>query len=120
MRMSEKQKGQYNHFLIDAIDPEVYDSEIKTNAGKVKFFFETFEKEHGFMIERVGLQNALSEYLQGLPSIIDLPYQNGDILDLAKRFSSIPQNATPREEARILSNYWQFMANRLIQLERKL
>ena len=44
---------------------------------------------------------------------------NYDILELAKKFGSIPNNATEKQEYDLLENYWRFIANKLIQLKDK-
>lgn len=52
----------------------------------------------------------------GLPSCIDIPFMNYDILQLAKEFGSIPQDASEKEEEKIIERYWDFMANKIFVL----
>lgn len=63
------------------------------------------------MIERVGEVNAFKEWLQGLPSAIEVPYMYKDILNLAREGgliqSDIPEGRDlDRAENRILEDYW--------------
>lgn len=116
MQQSHQTAKIVKRFIIDAIDPEVYDSGASTDAEKLAFFNECFESEYGYAIERYGRNTALAEYLSGLPSIIALPFYNSDILKHAVEWGSLAQNATEQEEDKILENYWQFMANKLNQM----
>ena len=56
----------------------------------------------------------MTEWLQGLALPIDYTYYN--IIQLAKEWGSIPQDATAKQEDKICDNYWLFMANKLRQL----
>lgn len=60
-------------------------------------------------------QNVLANYLMGLPSSIDIAFENYKILELAKLWNSLPENATEKQEDKILENYWQFMALQIIK-----
>jgi len=118
MRLTKEQNQNYKTFLYKSIDFEGYDFEQpKTNKDKINKFFECFNSEYGWNIQRVGEVNALIEYLQGLPSSIHIPYANWDIIELAKRFGSLSENATEREEDKIINNYWNFIANKLLQMK---
>lgn len=67
-------------FIIDSIffedEPNVKDDE-KLNKG-----FERFLDEYGFMVNRYGIKKSFIEYLQGLPSWLDIPYYYTDIENL--------------------------------------
>lgn len=60
-------------------------------------------------------QNVLANYLMGLPSSIDIAFENYKILKLAKLWNSLPENATEKQEDKILENYWKFMALQIIK-----
>lgn len=119
MRLSKEQKQKYNQFLLDSIDPTAYEEEAITDREKLDFFFRHFLGEVGWNIVRVGELKAMIDYLQGLPSTINIPFENYKILELAKDFGSIAQDASEKEEDKLLENYWSFMANKLIQLDRR-
>jgi len=72
---------QLKKFLEDRISFEGYDFKSKVN-NKFTQLFEVFEDEYGFAIKRYGLKKALIEWLQGLPSTIDIPYYYYDISNL--------------------------------------
>ena len=73
-----------------------------------------FIHEYSWQLERYGVIKALTEWLQGLALPIDYNYY--DIIQLAKDWGSIPQDATAKQEDKICDDYWSFMANKLSQL----
>jgi len=75
---SDKYK-ELKNFVLDSIEFEDKDvsDEDKINVG-----LETFESEYGFMIKRYGLKKAFIEYIQGLPSWLDIPYYYDEMRDL--------------------------------------
>lgn len=106
------------NYIIDNIDGEPYDKELKTDEEKIKFLFRCFKSEYGHMIDRYGKQRALAEWFSGLPSVISIDFMNYDILNIAKEWGSIPEDATPREEQKILDNWFNLCAVKTIQLFR--
>lgn len=109
-------------YLLDAIDAHGYieegDALPVTLEEKAAFIKATFESEYGWAIERYGFDNALREWLQGLPSSINIEFYNYKILELAVSWKSLPEDYTEKEADKILANYWQFMAAKLSQLMR--
>jgi hypothetical protein len=73
-----------------------------------------FINEYQWQLERKGVIGALTDWLQGLALPIDYSYY--DIIQRAKDWGSIPDNATKKQEEDICNNYWSFMANKLSQL----
>ena len=127
MKLTAKQNKKYDKYIMSCLcdNPRElgYDWDFKKSSNietsKIDFFFYNFIDTQNWNIIRKGQLNALTEYLQGLPSGIDIPFMNYDILELAKKFGSIPNNATEKQEYDILENYWRFIANKLIQLKDK-
>lgn len=117
MKLSQQTHDYYNNYLLESIDFEGYDlPQPKTNKEKINTFFNVFKSESGWNIERVGEWHALSEWLSGLPSVIDIPFDNYSIIKLAIKAGSIDENASDKEKDKLLSNYWDFIANKLIVL----
>jgi hypothetical protein len=124
-------KTFYEQTIIDAINFSGYEDDadifgdypLYTDIQNIYFIF---KKEYGFMIERVGEYNAFKEWLQGLPSVLTVPFYNYDILENAKKagfFNIIaitiyPDNTRTEEEVmaegesllrkqdRFLDTYW--------------
>lgn len=65
---------------------------------------------------RSNYQDCFCEWLRGLPSVLNLPFMNYDILQLAREWGSIPENATERQEETILENWWRFSSLQLSKL----
>jgi len=118
MRITQKTHDLYNQYLLDSIDFSGYELEIelKTNQQLINQLFKTFEKEGGWQVDRIGLAPALSDWLSGLPSCINIDFANYDILERAKKYGSLAPGATEKDQDKLLSNYWDFMANKLIKL----
>ena len=109
-------------FIIDAIDAGGYlpeNEQPQTDKEKLSFLHETFMSEYGYNIIRHGFQGAVREWLQGLPSSINLPFANYDILQHAVKWGSLPENATEKQEQKLLNNYWNFTAMRIVSLWNK-
>lgn len=115
-----KYKKNYEAFILNCID-EDYDNNILTERDdKLRFVFDCFNKEYGHEIRRRGKQSALAEYLSGLPTCCTLPFYNVEIIDLAIEMGSIDPDPDDKLVERVLENYWSFMANLLLEMERKI
>lgn len=101
-------------YIISQIDGTGYGKELITDQEKVCFLRDCFQKEYGFMIGRVGECKALAEYFAGLPSSCTIAFYNDEILELAREWGE-----TKATDQRILDNYFNFMANKTMQLFRK-
>tara|TARA_Y100000114_G_scaffold40224_1_gene35794 strand:- start:357 stop:764 length:408 start_codon:yes stop_codon:yes gene_type:complete len=85
--------------------------------AKVYYIFDRFFYEMDFQIKRSGKLVAMTEWLQGLA--LNIPHWNDDIIPLAKKMGSINDNLTPKQEQKIIDNYWSFMANIVLGLEKE-
>jgi hypothetical protein len=138
-------KTFYEQTIIDAIDFSGYEDDadifgdypLYTDIQNIYFIF---KKEYGFMIERVGEYNAFKEWLQGLPSVLTVPFYNYDILENAKKagfFNIIaitiyPDGTRTKEEVmaegesllrkqdRFLDTYWAELSNAFFNLKNNL
>jgi len=69
-------------------------------------------------IRRYGsVQNCLANWLQGLPTAIQVPYMNWEILELARGWGY--DVSTEGREDRFLANYWTASAMGIIKACRK-
>lgn len=98
---------------------EGFDHELYVKIHNV---YHIFKREYGFMCERIGEYNAFKEWLQGLPSVLTVPFYNYDILENAKkagffmiiRYSSDEEPQEVMQEGRtlqrsqenFLNTYW--------------
>jgi hypothetical protein len=117
--MSKIQKDKYYKYIIDCIDSDAYDVETTGTKEKLQFLSDTFQKEFGWNIERIGQYKAFQEWIQGLPSVFNIEFENYKILELAKKVGTLDKNATEEQEDRIIDNYWNFITVLTFQLFRK-
>ena len=113
---NHKYKKNYKNYILNSINSEGYDIETNSDLDKINFFIDTFKKEYDFMIDRVGIYKALSEYLSGLPSTISLPIYNHDILQFAIDMGSVNSELTENQENNIINNYYNFMACEILSI----
>ena len=111
-------KKNYKSYILDCLDSEddLTDKSL-TEQEKINYLFDRFNSEYGFMVQRVGKQNALAEWLSGLAISIDYYYE--DIIKLAIKMGSIDDNPSEELQGRVCNNYWNFMANIILSLEPK-
>jgi len=77
----ENPHHQLKKFLEDRISFEGYDLD-KNPRNKISQLYDVFEDEYGWAIKRMGERKAIIEWLQGLPSTIDIPYYYDEISNL--------------------------------------
>ena len=114
-------KKNYKNYILDCLDNEDEIMESKTKFSrldKIDYLLYRFYTEYAHMINKVGKQQAIANWLSGLA--INIVYWNDDIIKLAKDMGSVDESITKRQEETILSNYWLFMANIIILLEKEL
>ena len=74
-----KYTANYKEFILGCLDVE----DTMKEEERINYIWDRFRQEYGHMIDRVGEQKALSEWLSGLA--LPLPFYNYDIIELAKR-----------------------------------
>lgn len=72
---------QLESFVEKNIDLSGYD-DYENSTDKFGSLYEIFKDEYGWAIKRMGEKKAIIEWLQGLPSSIDLPFYYFDIINL--------------------------------------
>lgn len=128
-------KTLVNNYILNAIDCSGYtvlgtdtagnltDLSIicQTPKDQVNFVMDCFESEYLHHNNRNGNKVTLfAEWLSGLPSSINIDFENYRIIEIAKEWESIPTNATNHQEQRILDNWFNFIANKFFQLHKAL
>lgn len=109
-------------FLTGAITGEGYNVNVKTPKQKFQFVLDCFSKEYdceNFRRRTPNSQERVGEWLSGLPSCINIPFYNVDILALAKDLQEIDGETKKSWENAVLKNYWNFMAFHIIKLQQK-
>lgn len=117
MPIYKKWKPVYQ-YILDSIDFSDYQIEAETDREKLAALWDEFTRTYDYEIKRQGYHAAMKEWLSGLPTCIGIAFYNGEILELAEKWKSIPKNASEGQQDKILENYWNFMATRIFDLLR--
>ena len=112
-----KYKENYKKYILGTIETGINDEPLKTDQEKINYIFDRFNSEYGFMIERVGKQKAMSEWLSGLA--LDIEYYYDDIVKLAIEMGSIDPNPSDKLRNKVEQGYFDFMSNVILGFEPK-
>ena len=93
-----------------------WDKTAETTADRLQFVLGCFRAEKGYEIARIGEQKAFNDWLMGLPSAINVDFENYRILEIAREWGSLPQYAKPWQENKILNNWFNFITVKFFQL----
>ena len=111
-------KKNYQNYILEAVEyTHDNEKEITTRQDKINYIFNRFFSEMDWNIKKSGKFIAMTDWLQGLG--LNISYCNGDIISLAKQMGSVDDNLTPKQEEKIIDNYWSFMANIVLGLEKE-
>lgn len=112
-----KVNGNQFAYVLDAINVTDFNgNEINaTDEERVKYFFEMFDSEfYKYNKSRARLQDKIADYIQGLPSCIDIAFENYKIAEIGKSWGYCK---TSRKESEFINNWFSVIAFRLIQLK---
>lgn len=98
-------KTFFENTIINNIDLESYDksNDIST-IDKINEVYKIFLNEYGFNSQRMSKENAFKEWLQGLPSVVNIPFYNYEIIENAKK-EGFKLNKESLQD-KFLSEYW--------------
>lgn len=123
MKTTELNKVVYQ-YILDSIDGDVYDQEFESAREKVLFVYSCFKSQHWFDNNikkfRGNEVNGFADWLQGLPSVINIDFQNHEIILLGVKWGSIPQHCPEWKKDRLIENWFNFIAVKFFQLKAKL
>lgn len=77
--------GQFD-FVKDLSYDEGYC--FKCSSKERKYFgtmYNIFVSEYGYFINKIGFRNALIEWIKGLPSCVDVPIYNGEVIEFIEK-----------------------------------
>jgi len=112
-----KYKKKYEKYILSIVADEMKENKIKkiNRNTKIDYLFNKFNTAYGFMVERVGKQKAIAEWLSGLA--LNIPYIHDDIINLAIKMGSIDKNPSNKLQNRVVENYFNFMANMILSIK---
>jgi hypothetical protein len=109
-------------YILGCIDGDCYGETLTTDAQKLKFLADVFRSEYCYPknLQYYGsVQSTLKNWFMGLPSACNIDYENYRIIELAKKWGCLAQDADDRQEDKIIDNWFNWMANKTIQLMKK-
>jgi len=106
-------------YLLSVITLDDYDID-DTNLSpfqKVQHVKDIFNSEYGWHVQQHGnIVSSIREWLQGLPSCLNIVFYNYDIIQLAVSWGELSATATEKQQDKIVNNYFNLLANKLHQL----
>lgn len=108
-------------YILDSIDLACYDEKAETaQDAAIKIIgFIMNEADNPFNRKKLKTDQAIiADHIAGLPSYLNIAFSNYDILQLAENWGSLSVNATEKEQQKILDNYFNFIAAKLLQISR--
>lgn len=103
-------------YILDHVDSSGYDVVTESDAQRIRFLKDCFESEYGWRVKQAGRQQALADWFAGLPSACTVAFSNHEILELARSWGRLDDNATVAQEQKILDTWFQLIAAKTGQL----
>lgn len=104
--------------IITRIDFDGYlpaEEQPKTDDDKIIKLIEIARAEVGHEFAHHGMTGGLKYWLSGLPSVINLPVYNGEVVEFAVKIGSVTE-PTEKEQDKIIDNFYPFMASNILQM----
>lgn len=121
---SKKYLSNIQNYLLDAINTDDHTTEATTHAEKLAFVMSCYESEFNHKFNQArhpNEQTRFAHWLAGLPSVLNIPFYNDDIIKLAKRLQEVETYPNEKNTTkRITENYFNFMAFHILKLNAKL
>jgi hypothetical protein len=121
---SKKYLSNIQNYLIDAINTEDHTTEATTHAEKLDFVMSCYNEEFNHKYNQArhpNEQDRFANWLAGLPSVLNIPFYNDDIVKLAKQLQEVDTYPNEKNTTKnIIDNYFNFMAYHILKLNSKL
>ena len=127
---SKKYLANIQKYLIDAVNTEDFKI-IKNNSGlmpfnedaqKIAFVMSCYNSEFNHKYNKARYPNEqtrFANWLAGLPSVLNIPFYDWDIINLAKELQEV-EKYTEKMAQRICENYFNFMSYHILKLNSEL
>lgn len=91
-------RKRLENYILSCISTEGYGVSAQTTEEKLKFIVDTFKSEYGYNINKYGKYRAFSEWLQGLPSSMNIAFYYSEIIELGKQMGFLKPEASEKSE----------------------
>lgn len=108
-----------NQYILSCIDGSDYGVKTETDKEKISFVFDCFLNEYCFKdnLKRYGsYQSLFANWLMGLPSSINIDFENYAIIEKLKDFRLITEFTTEKKIDLLLSQWFEKIASKCIQM----
>lgn len=113
---SYKRGGKMFAYILDSVYSDVIDTEKMTDKERIAYLLDTFfEEKYKDDRRRMYTVDLLREWLQGLPSAINIAFSYYDIAAAEK---SMGYCKDARSESRFINNWWTILASGILRLAR--
>ena len=113
-RLNKEQVNEYKQYFLDSINTDGYNFNGDSDKDKINFVLRCFYSEFfNWNINR-NKRTVFTEWLQGLPSCINIVFYNYDILQLAEKINKVEYSE--KEGEKIILNYFSFMTTIFFKL----
>lgn len=111
-----KRGGAMFAYILDSVYSDVIDTESMTDKERIEFLLDTFfEEMYKNDRRRMCVLDLLCEWLQGLPSAINIAFSYYDIAVTGK---SMGYCKDARSESRFINNWWTILSSNILRLAR--
>jgi hypothetical protein len=115
--LNTERKETVKKYILSTVCADGYEvTEPTTNAGRVEFISLTFDSEYGWAVERYGKKGALKEWIQGLPSSLNIDFMNHKIIDICKQWGLLTDESDDEEIDDMLSDWFNMIATELNEM----
>lgn len=107
-------------YILECINSE--DIDFRDDKDKLAFLSVQFDAEHNHAYNKKrypNLQNRLADWFRGVPSCFNIDFANHRIIEIAKEFGSLANDATDKQEDKVLENWFNLVAFKVLQLAKK-
>lgn len=109
--------GEFEDFILDAINSDYHNIKLNTHAQKLQFLANTFKNENdAWEIEKYGLKNSFKQWVKLGPVVLQIPHWKNDIIREAKEFKALPAKTNLKQEEKFLKSYYDLVTDNIFKL----
>ncbi len=121
MSVSSELDKTVKQYILECITSEGYSevpyfNDCTSIEKKIGFLRAVFYAEYGYEVGKVGEQQAMQQWIAGLPSSFNIEYRNHEILKLAIKWGSLNEHDNEAAYNKITENWFNFIAVKTVQL----
>lgn len=132
MKIIKKTSKEWDQINFNYIESCIMDNEsifqsyevtTESLTDRVKFVLDCFNSEYNYINNKKrypNLSNRIGDWFMGLPSVINIDFENYKIIEIGKQMGVLSQDATEKQEDKFLESWFTYNAHYLLKLAKKL